>query len=108
VLWFKGLTCRKGHAAKFKKCISNLKKTSTDKTPKQLTKAGSSVSALGPVSVKPVNRVLEHMHEEIVQSLGVHSIGEIKIGLSNLRETILQFEVESYMQALDDIEAMQK
>jgi hypothetical protein len=99
----------KGHAVKFKKCIGDLKKTSPDKRPKQLTEASSSVSAPEPVLVKPENRVLEHMHEEIARSFGVlHSIAELKLGLSNFRETILQFEVESYMKAIDDIEDMQK
>jgi hypothetical protein len=107
----------RGHAIKFKKCIADLKKTTPDKravptevsaptTPGQ-KEATPLMKELAPVKSSQ-SGVVDQLKGEITRSLGILGfISEFKLGLDSFRDTILQFDVESYRRALDDIESLQ-
>jgi hypothetical protein len=107
----------KGHAIKFKKCIADLKKTSPDK--RAMSSEVSAPAAPMQKESTPLTKeltpvkssqsgVVDQLKGEITRSLGILGfIAEFKLGLDSFRDTILQFDVESYRRALDDIESLQ-
>lgn len=104
----------KGHAVKFKKSITDLKKAQPDK--KSLRPKDNESSSVGrgipsPLIKQPVagqSGVLDQIKDEISQSLStLNRISEFKVSLDSIRGSIFSIDLNSFTRALDEIEALQ-